>query len=137
MNAEQSFMAAFERLKSGQPTILSKGSCVSQNNVAREAGCDPSALKKSRHPKLVAQIKKWIAENTITDNVASKSSTKEKHRRKARDLSSKILDLEATHDAAMALLVEADAKILELSMELERMRALLPASNVAQFHPRS
>lgn len=54
--AELDFSASFERLKYGNTLILPPGSPVSQNNVAREAGRDPSALRKSRYPKLVADI---------------------------------------------------------------------------------
>lgn len=55
---EDNFRRA-ERLKVGEPIILiSKNSLVSQNNVVREAGCDPSALKKSRHPVLI-EIQEW------------------------------------------------------------------------------
>ena len=50
--AELDFSAAFERLKYGNTLILPPGSPVSQNNVAREAGRDPSALRKSRYPRL-------------------------------------------------------------------------------------
>lgn len=59
--AEANFREAFERLISGAPKILSAGAQVSQNNVAKEAGCDPSALRKSRFPSLVAEIQSYVA----------------------------------------------------------------------------
>ena len=42
--AELQFYEAFIRLKNNKPNILPKGTKVSQNNVAKEAGVDPSAL---------------------------------------------------------------------------------------------
>jgi len=54
--AEANFRRAFERLKAGAPKVLPLGTPVSQNNVAKEAGCDSSALRKSRFPCLVAEI---------------------------------------------------------------------------------
>lgn len=44
--AETAFRAAFLRLKLGKPQVMPKGTPVTQNNVAREAGRDPSALKR-------------------------------------------------------------------------------------------
>lgn len=64
--AELDFSAAFERLKCGNALILPPGSPVSQNNVAREAGKDPSALRKSRYPKLIADIQAWIVVDAST-----------------------------------------------------------------------
>ncbi len=45
-SAEDRFRAAFERLKSDTPIHIARGSALTQNNIAREAGLDPSALKK-------------------------------------------------------------------------------------------
>ena len=59
--AEDVYRAAFIRLTIGEPKVLAKGSVVSQNNVAREAGKDPSSLKKHRFPALIAEIKHWTA----------------------------------------------------------------------------
>ena len=64
--AELDFSAAFERLKYGNTLILPPGTPVSQNNVAKEAGRDPSALRKSRYPKLIADIQAWIVADAST-----------------------------------------------------------------------
>lgn len=58
--AELKFRNAFECLKQGKPDILPKGTPLSQNNVAKEAGVDPSALRRARFPELVAEIQEWI-----------------------------------------------------------------------------
>lgn len=58
-SAEDRFRAAFERLKSDTPIHIARGSALTQNNIAREAGLDPSALKKSRFPELIQDIQNW------------------------------------------------------------------------------
>lgn len=63
--AEERFRAAFERLKENNPTELKRGTPVSQNNVAKEAGKDPSALRKNRHGKLIADIQAWVSAGNI------------------------------------------------------------------------
>ncbi len=59
MSAGEQYRAAFERLKSNKPERLPKGTPVSQNNVAKEAGSDPSALKKLVS-LLIAEIQKYV-----------------------------------------------------------------------------
>ena len=57
--AENDFRMAFERLKNNTPEVLQPNSSVTQNNVAREAGRDPSALKKNRYPFLISEIQAY------------------------------------------------------------------------------
>lgn len=40
--------------------LIPKGTPVTQNNVGKEAGSDPSALTKSRFPSLIAEIKTYV-----------------------------------------------------------------------------
>ena len=127
--AEKAFRDAFERLKLGKPVRLPQGTPVSQNNVARETGCDPSALKKSRYPGLINEIQHWINEH----NIKAPPSTRQKiltQRKKNRSLKEIINDLKSQRDIAASLLVEADAKILELTMENARLQAMLHSTNV-------
>ncbi|WP_154946802.1 hypothetical protein [Pseudomonas fluorescens] len=133
MSAEQSFRQAFERLKTGQTSVLPKGTAPSQNNVAREAGCDPTALKKSRYPGLIAEIKAWNLEKQAEATQDSIALNKRRPKRQQKDLTLKIAELERTHDTALAMLVDADAKILELSLEVNRLRSMLPINNVSKF----
>ena len=130
--AERMFREAFERLKLGQPTVLPRGTPVTQNNVAREAGVDPSALKKKRFPSLVAEIQHWIDEHGATKEVSGRQAVLMK-RARSRDLRERFKALELQRDNALATLVEADARILELTLENHRLRAQLPASNVVAF----
>lgn len=128
-NAEQAFRDSFERLKLGKPQRMPKGTPVSQNNVAKEAGCDTSALRKTRYPSLIAEIQKWVEEK----NVNPAPSPRQKllaQRSRNRSLQERIAELKAQRDHALSLLVEADAKILELATENARLAALQPRSNV-------
>lgn len=133
--AETAFREAFDRLKRGKPDRLPKGSSVSQNNVAKEAGCDPSALRKSRFPSLVAEIQRWVTEHA-PDAPKSQRQTMLAQRGHNRSLREKIEALKIERDHAFSLLVEADAKILDLTMENIRLQSHLPPSNVTAMQGR-
>lgn len=137
MSAEQLFENAFQRLKDNSPQVLQKGSHVSQNNVAREAGCDPSALRKSRYPKLIAEIQQWVQSYSEQNTSQSPRQRLMKQRARNRTLADRLLDAKLAADKALSMLVEADAKILELSMEIERLRSLMPAENVIPIRQKS
>jgi hypothetical protein len=134
--AEQAFRDAFERLKRGKPEVLPKGTPVSQNNVAREARRDPSALKKDRYPSLIREIQLWVDEHPSASPPSPRQAILGTRRRN-RSLNEKIETLKIERDRAMSLLVEADAKILELTVENARMAALLPKNTVLPMRPTS
>ena len=127
--AEKDFREAFERLKQGKPVNLPMTTCVSQNNVAKEAGRDPSALKKSRYPSLIAEIQHWIKENA-QNRPQSPRQTILAQRSRNRTLREKIDAIKSERDHALSLLVEADARILDLTIENARLRMLQQASNI-------
>jgi hypothetical protein len=60
-----------------------------------------------------------------------------KQRARNRTLADRLLDAKLAADKALSMLVEADAKILELSMEIERLRSLMPAENVIPIRQKS
>lgn len=128
--AEEAFRAAFERLKIGQPKLLKRGAAISQNNVAKEAGVDPSALRKSRFPTLVREIQAWVLEHGVEDDAKSKRQTVLGRRAASRTLRERLADAEAQRDKALSVLVDAEAEILALYIEVERLRALCPSANV-------
>lgn len=128
-SSEDMFRRAFERLKSGETQILPTGSAITQNNVAREAGRDPSALKKSRQPELINEIQRWISEHAA-DTPPSERQRNIQQRNKTRSLREKIIEIKRQRDCLSSLLVEADAKILELTIDKLRLQALLPPSGV-------
>jgi len=124
--AEERFRAAFERLKSGIPTVLAPGAQVTQNNVAREAGCDPSALRKGRFSALVSEIQSWV------DEARSPLESEGSRRHRARALREQLANVKAERDSALSLLVEADALILALTAENSHLRSLLPTDRSAE-----
>ncbi|EIM17045.1 hypothetical protein PchlO6_6054 [Pseudomonas chlororaphis O6] len=133
--AEAAFRTAFERLKSGQPKLLPKGSLISQNNVAREAGLDPSALKKTRFPSLVAEIQLWINEFASKPQ-PSKRQTLISQRKRNRNLRERMEAMKAQRDIALSLLVAADARILELTAENNRLKGSRQPSNLTSIQNR-
>lgn len=104
--------------------MLPKGAAVSQNNVAREAGLDPTALKKARYPTLVAEIQQWIREQP-SDGNHSKRQVQMASRERNRSLRERLAIFKKQHDLAQSLLVEADATILDLFRQVGRLQSRL------------
>lgn len=127
--AEYAFKEAFERLKAGVPTRLPIGTTVSQNNVAKEAGCDPSALRKSRYPSLISEIQYWLSSN-MPRPVNSPRQKIIKTREYNRSLKERLVEMKAQRDHANSLLIEANAKILDLSEEIGMLRTKVEPTNV-------
>jgi len=102
-----------------------KGTSISQNMVAKEAGRDPPSFKKSRYPELVAEIKAHIASRntTVRSNEATVMVPAGRNRRR-RSWEEKFSDMKKQRDVALSMLVEADALIIELGQELEAIRAV-------------
>lgn len=115
-SAEDMFREAFERLKSNRPLILPRGTPLSQNNVAKEAGRDPSALKKSRYPLLVLEIQEFIE---LKDSQEQKG--KEQRDNRKRKIQEKLKDCQKQRDklcsivdAQQQMIEELQSRILEL-----------------------
>ncbi|KWE65851.1 hypothetical protein WL77_17115 [Burkholderia ubonensis] len=136
MKAEQQYRDAFERLKTNKPTRLPKGTAVTQNNVAREAGTDPSALRKSRFPSLIAEIQRHVA-TTSHPKAQSKRQSLLKQRKRNRTLKEQLVDASKQRDKLASLLLEADAMILELRDRLAAFEKQAPPSNVVPLPPRT
>ncbi len=130
--AEGAFRDAFERLKSGAPLLLPKGTPVSQNNVAKEAGLDSSALKKARFPELVLEIQNWLSTKERQE-ATSPASARLAQRNQNRDLRQQLNAMKEQRDAALGLLAEADAYILALTMENTRLQSQVAAPNNVVF----
>lgn len=122
--AETNFREAFERLKAGVPKVLPPGTPVSQNNVAKEAGCDPSALRKSRFPRLIGEIQSHLASHG-GERVPSERQRLLKQRQRSRNAAETNRDLKAQRDAAASLLVEATAQIGILTLKVRDLETRL------------
>jgi uncharacterized membrane protein len=111
-------------LKLGVPQVLARGTPVSQNNVAKEAGCDPSALRKTRFPLLVLEIQEWIEANKGHESPSDRQRLLKK-RSKNRDLRETIADMKRQRDRAVGMLADADLSIVELTERLADVQAEL------------
>jgi len=122
-SAEQRFRQAFERLKANDPTVLAPGTPVSQNNVAKEAGCDPSALRKARFPSLVREIQAYVelnqAQTPSKRQVALKQSAS---KQKQRD---RLAEVTQQRDIAQSQIANANRRVIELSEEVRMLRLKL------------
>lgn len=121
MRAEDEFREAFERLKRGESLTMPPGTEVSQNNVAREAGKDPSALKKQRFPRLISEIQAYVGAHAPVRE-PSRSAIAQGVRRRNRTLREKLVILKSERDMALSMLVEADTVILRLQAELDGLK---------------
>ena len=134
-SAADQYRDAFERLKLNRPQLLPKGTPVTQNNVAKEAGSDPSALKKSRFPSLIAEIKTYVEQHAGV-RPPSLNKVNLLARQKSRALRDRIEQVARQRDQLASLLSEADAKIIELYDRLAELEGQLPASNIISLDPR-
>lgn len=135
--AEQRFRAAFDRLKKGSPEVLARTAAVSQNNVAKEANCDPSALRKSRFPSLIAEIQHYVEmhKRDAPDSERQQMLKRRRSNRKTKDL---INDLRRQRDVAAGLLLEANTLIVELNEQLvdanKKLNEYKPTTATINFH---
>jgi hypothetical protein len=106
---------------------------LSKAETAFREAFDPSALRKSRYPALIAEIQRWLATNRPQTPV-SERQTLLSQRKRNRSLNERIEDMKTQRDSLVSLLVEADAKILELTLENARLRAQVPSSKVTPIH---
>ena len=134
-SAADQYRDAFERLKLNRPQLLPKGTPVTQNNVAKEAGSDPSALKKSRFPSLIAEIKTYV-EQHAEERPPSLNQVNLLARQKSRALRDRIEEVARQRDQLASLLSEADTKIIELYDRIAELERQLPASNIISLDPR-
>jgi len=115
--AEQLFREAFERLKINKPAILPRGVSVTQNNVAREAGRDPSALKKDRYPLLVLEIQSFVASQR--DQIKSDLRTNDN---RSRTLKKKLNDCVLQRDKLSSIVAAQNTYIEDLLGEIEHLK---------------
>jgi len=133
-SAEGRFRDALARLVSGTTIRIAIGSEITQNNVAREAGVHPSALRSSRYPLLIPEIHNAARQSLIDNRRAGPSIRALKRDR--RDERQRYLDMKHQRDQAAALLASADAEILRLMLivrDLEQRVLELEGSTSPSF----
>lgn len=132
-NAESQFRAALHRLVSGVPARLPPGTKVTQNNVAREAGRDPTALKKSRYPELISEIK-GVIQAIASPKVATRPDSQARGRRSSVSLRARIEELTLQRDQLASMLNTAESEIVRLTVLLrESPPKRGEAGNVLKF----
>lgn len=120
LSAEHLFRQAFERLKASKPSILKVGTPVSQNNVAKEAGCDPSALRKSRYPSLIREIQAHV--EIHGQERPSKRKELLKQRNARASLKERLATVAAQRDVAQSKLASAQRRVIELAADLQALQ---------------
>lgn len=129
--AEKAFREAFHRLVENRPERLPLGTAVSQNAVAKEAGRDPSALKKSRYPTVVAEIQDWNRDNRKlpTSRELGSRGSQTRSRRSQVQVSE---DVKRQRDLLASKLVEASALIVELTEKISDLEGKLRKANATR-----
>ncbi|WP_321529028.1 hypothetical protein [Sedimenticola selenatireducens] len=115
----RNLLNAFRRLCDGRPLVVPKGSQVSQNNVAKEAGLHPTALKKDRYPELI----NLIAEYKNTQGLKPKSKTElEKQKAKTSGrLKEELERVRAERDEALSKVTTLMLENLNLRRQILRI----------------
>jgi hypothetical protein len=124
VSAETRYREAFERLKTGRPELLPPNTPVSQNNVAKEAGSDPSALRQSRYSALIREIQAWVEINTHRQEARIE---KQLNRKAKETVEAKLKRLTAERDDAQSQLISAHRQLLELLKENASLQAQIDA----------
>jgi DNA primase large subunit len=106
--AENLFRAAYERLKANKPINLPSGTPVTQNNIAKEAGKHPTALKKDRFPLLVLEIQDYLKQQEIDSDIFNKK----KQLRKKRTLEDRLADCQKQR-SKLSSICEAQSQLIE------------------------
>lgn len=132
-SAELLYREAFERLKNGTTIRLPVGAAVSQNNVAKEAGTDPSALRKSRFPTLISEIQLFIV--AIGPGAPSARQKILSQRKNNRDLQQRLNDTLMQRDKLCNMLNLANAKIVALTEKITELEEKILPHDVNLPHP--
>lgn len=123
LSAEARFRQSFERLKAGQPKVLPQGTPVTQNNVAREARCDPSALKKARFPALIREIQAYLELHKPDEKPAARKAARQQAAK--RTIEERLADAVRQRDMTQSVLLSANRRIVELTEEVQSLRLRL------------
>jgi Mg2+/citrate symporter len=121
--AEERFRAAFERLKIDAPIVLPKGTPVSQNNVAKEAGTDPTALRKARYPSLIRDIQAWVETAALQQAKSKKRQARQNQNKES--LTERVKTLTQQRDQAQSEALSLYRLVLELSVEKVKLQSQL------------
>lgn len=111
------FSEAFERLKQNKSVNIPIGSPVTQNNVAREAGRDPSALRTERYPELLQKIQTYIHSSKEQIERSGKSS-----KNRSRNIEKRLRDCMKQREQLLSIYHSQQIYIEELLDEISRLK---------------
>ncbi len=117
-SAEQDFRDAFERLKKGKTIRLPLGAPVTQANVAREAGRDPSALKKERYPLLILAVQAYVTSKSEQERGRKRTTDN-----RARTDKQKLADYRKQIDRLSSIVAAQNSTIEDLLDEVDRLKS--------------
>lgn len=117
------YLEAFRRLVLKTPLNVEVGTLVSQNNVAKEAGKDPSALKLSRFPSVIKKIQTYLE---LTNELDSKKRIRNAKVKKGKLTAiAKIATLEAQAIETQSKLLSVERRLIEVLQENAELQAKL------------
>lgn len=110
----QDYVDALDRLKAGKPTRVPRGTKITNDSVALEAGRSKGSIKKSRLG--FAQLIK-----DIDEAAAKQSDSRNKESDRIARLTSRIIDLENKLDAALGREMSLVYELFETKRKLAKM----------------
>ncbi|KZY78285.1 hypothetical protein A3740_01035 [Oleiphilus sp. HI0068] len=122
--AEVLFREAFQRLKENKPINVPGNSKISQNNVAKEAGKHPTALKADRYPLLIMEIQSYI-ESQKEAAVESRKASDNRSRtdkQKLKDYKNQVNKMASTIEAMHNHIETLEKELEELKQGVIRCR---------------
>ncbi|EOG3619010.1 hypothetical protein G7017_11040 [Pseudomonas fulva] len=120
-SAEEEYRKAFKRIIEGKPIRISKHAKLTLANIAREAGNDPSALKKSRYPTFIAEVEEYNSSPSPTVKRSDRSLTAQLTAARAENnaLRERCTELAAERDIAHSKVLNLQLALIEKCQELE------------------
>jgi hypothetical protein len=121
-SAEVEYRKAFKRIIEGKAIRIDKTASPTLANIAREAGKDPSALKKSRYPGFIGEVESFnqvassVREEADRSLTAQLKSARQENKRLREDYELLSIERDQCHSRVLNL----QQAIVELSFEIER-----------------
>ncbi|MBH1494018.1 hypothetical protein JY423_02140 [Stenotrophomonas maltophilia] len=134
VTAESKFRAALARIIDGSALNVERNAQITQNNVAREAGVDPSALRASRYPALVMEIRD-LAGMARADVGSMGHKPHRPRSEERRNEKQRYQDMKRQRDHAAALLASADSEVLRLMLRVRDLERHIEETSPGMVRP--
>lgn len=123
MGAVDNYLSALERLKNNTPVVLPKGTRISKDTVALEAGRKRSSIKKSR-PQFASLI----------EEIELASSTQSKPTEHSKDNLDKIKSEKAHYRALYQEALNRELMLVKRLAELQKQLKLMSDNNTNNLY---